>query len=186
MSTWSEMIDVRTRVWAVVAIIVGIALAIGLELVDEPDATAADLLLELVETTPAVLTSVGVAVLALVSKRQRDEHLQIVHDLEIARLQGQRWRAESRNLLNGLGKAIEEQFSRWKLTEAERNIALLLLKGLSIKEAAVVRGSTERTVREQARSVYAKAGVTGRAGLSAFFLEDLLVPTPVDVNDKAS
>ncbi|NJM26649.1 MAG: sensor histidine kinase [Bacteroidia bacterium] len=40
------------------------------------------------------------------------------------------WRAESRNLLNGLGKAIDEQFSRWKLTEAER--AALLA---SIKEA---------------------------------------------------
>jgi len=35
---------------------------------------------------------------------------------------------------------------------------------------------SERTVREQARSVYAKSGLTGRASLSAFFLEDLLAP----------
>ncbi|MGH8566704.1 MAG: hypothetical protein ACREXU_01485 [Gammaproteobacteria bacterium] len=32
------------------------------------------------------------------------------------------------------------------------------------------------TVREQARSIYSKAGLTGRTALSAFFLEDLLAP----------
>jgi DNA-binding NarL/FixJ family response regulator len=51
-----------------------------------------------------------------------------------------------------------------------------LLKGLSLKEIAAVRATTERTVRAQARSLYAKAGLTGRASLSAFFLEDLLAP----------
>jgi DNA-binding NarL/FixJ family response regulator len=77
---------------------------------------------------------------------------------------------------NGLGEAIEAQFSRWNLTEAEREVALLLLKGLSLKEIAAVRASTERTVRAQAHSLYSKAELTGRAALSAFFLEDLLAP----------
>jgi DNA-binding CsgD family transcriptional regulator len=72
---------------------------------------------------------------------------------------------------------MDAQFSRWHLTEAEREVALLLLKGLSLKEIATVRATTERTVRAQARSLYSKAGLTGRAALSAFFLEDLLVPT---------
>jgi DNA-binding NarL/FixJ family response regulator len=63
------------------------------------------------------------------------------------------------------------------LTEAEREVALLLLKGLSNKEIAAVRAASERTVsREQAQSIYSKAGLTGRATLSAFFLEDLLAP----------
>ena len=39
-----------------------------------------------------------------------------------------------------------------------------------------MRATSERTVREQARSVYRKAGVSGRSGLSAYFLEDLLLP----------
>jgi DNA-binding NarL/FixJ family response regulator len=55
-------------------------------------------------------------------------------------------------------------------------VALLLLKGLSLKEVAAVRATAERTIRAQARSVYSKAGLTGRAALSAFFLEDLLAP----------
>jgi DNA-binding CsgD family transcriptional regulator len=123
-----------------------------------------------------VLTSVGVALLFLMAGRQREEQLNLIRDLEMARTQGQRWRTEARTLLNGLGEAIEAQFSRWNLTDAEREVALLLVKGLSLKEIATVRATSERTVRAQARSLYAKAGVTGRAALSAFFLEDLLAP----------
>jgi DNA-binding CsgD family transcriptional regulator len=100
----------------------------------------------------------------------------LLRDLEIARLQGQRWRTESRALLAGLGEAIDAQFSQWNLTDAEREVALLLLKGLSLKEVAAIRATAERTIRAQARAVYAKAGLTGRAALSAFFLEDLLAP----------
>lgn len=170
------MIDARTRFWAALAIVGGVAMLLGLELLEEPDISLGELLLELVDVIPIVATSVGVAVLFRVTQRQRDEHLKIIRDLELARVQGQRWRNESRSLLNGLGEAIETQFSRWNLTEAEREVALLLLKGLSHQEVAAVRAVSERTVREQARSIYAKAGLTGRAALSAFFLEDLLAP----------
>lgn len=104
----------------------------------------------------------------------------MLRDLEVARLQGQRWRTESRALLAGLSQAIDEQYSRWNLTEAEREVALLLLKGLSLKEVAAVRAITERTIRAQARAIYTKAGLTGRAALSAFFLEDLLAPIGSD------
>lgn len=172
----NDWIDPRTRMWAVAAVIAGVALFLGIELIEEPDSTALDLLLELIEIVPIVLTSVGVVLLSRVSSRQHDEHLKVIRDLELARAQGQRWRAESRSHLNGLGQAIETQFSRWNLTEAEREVALLLIKGLSHKEIATVRAVSERTVREQARSIYSKAGLTGRTALSAFFLEDLLAP----------
>lgn len=162
------------------AIVAGIALMIGVELVDEPNATPLDLFLELLKVTPVVMTSVGVAVLFRVTRRQRDEHLQVLRDLEVARLEGRRWRSESRGLLEGLGKAIDAQFTRWSLTDAEREVALLLLKGLSTKEIAAVRAGSERTVREHARAIYAKAGLSGRAALSAFFLEDLLAPIDAD------
>lgn len=172
----NDWIDARTRNWAVAALIVGIALFLAIEIFDEPDATPLEIFLELLKNTPVVLTSVGLVLLFRVTRQQRDEHLEVIRALEIARLQGQRWRNESRTLLNGLGKAIEEQFLRWSLTDAEREVALLLLKGLSTKEIAAVRGAGERTVREQARSIYSKAGLTGRAALSAFFLEDVLAP----------
>ena len=86
------------------------------------------------------------------------------------------WRTESRKYLDGLSLAIDQQLSKWKLTPSEKEVAFLLLKGLSLKEIADVRETTEKTARVQSMAVYAKAGLAGRSELSAFFLEDLLVP----------
>ncbi len=84
------------------------------------------------------------------------------------------WRARAEELLAGVGRGIEAQFAAWGLTDAEAEVGVLLLKGLSLKEIAAVRDTSERTARDQARAVYRKAGVSGRAELSAWFLEDLL------------
>lgn len=86
------------------------------------------------------------------------------------------WRAESKKYVKGLSLAIDQQLSKWNLSKAEKEVAFLLLKGLSLKEIAEVRGTSEKTVRAQSTAVYAKAGLAGRSELSAFFLEDLLVP----------
>lgn len=171
----NDLLDRPTRIWAALAVIAGVGLFWGLELHEEP-MTPLEMILELIKIVPGVLVGVGVVLLFRISYRQREEQLALLRDLELARLQGQRWRNESRALLAGLGDAIDAQFSRWNLTEAEREVALLLLKGLSLKEVAAIRATAERTIRAQARSVYSKAGLTGRAALSAFFLEDLLAP----------
>lgn len=97
-------------------------------------------------------------------------------DLAEARIEAQRWRKENHKLIQGLGAAIARQFISWQLTKAEAEIGLFLLKGLSHKEIAKTRQTSERTIREQARAVYRKAGLSGRSSLSAFFLEDLLLP----------
>jgi DNA-binding CsgD family transcriptional regulator len=88
-----------------------------------------------------------------------------------------RWKREAGELLAGLGVAIDAQFERWALTPAEREVGLLLLKGLSHKEVGAVRRVGEATVRQQAQGVYRKAGLSNRNDLAAFFLEDLLLPT---------
>ncbi|MGF1612927.1 MAG: helix-turn-helix transcriptional regulator [Gammaproteobacteria bacterium] len=97
-------------------------------------------------------------------------------DLAEARIEAERWRKENHELIQGLGFAIARQFTSWQLTKAEAEVALLILKGLSHKEIAEIRQTSERTIREQARAVYRKAGLSGRSSLSAFFLEDLLLP----------
>lgn len=85
-----------------------------------------------------------------------------------------RWRLQSKTYLAGLSAMIDAQLSRWGLTPAEREVAFLLLKGLSLREIATLRDTTEKTAKVQAIAIYAKAGLTGRSELSAFFLEDLL------------
>lgn len=76
----------------------------------------------------------------------------------------------------GLRRALDRQFARWSLSPAEREVLLLLLKGLSHKEIAEVRSTSETTVRQQALALYRKSGLASRTELSAFFLEDLLLP----------
>lgn len=97
-------------------------------------------------------------------------------DLVEALVEAEQWKKESSELIQGLGIAIDNQFERWNLTEAEAEVGLFLLKGLSLKEIATIRQRSERTVREQARALYRKSGLSGRSSLSAFFLEDLLLP----------
>lgn len=96
-------------------------------------------------------------------------------DLQYSQQQAQKWQDESRSLVQGLAKKIQVQFAEWQLTQAESEIGFLLLKGFSHQEIANLRQASERTVREQARSLYKKAGLSSRTGLSAFFLEDLLL-----------
>lgn len=103
---------------------------------------------------------------------------ELAQRLEQSRSEAERWRAEARELIAGLGSAIDRQLDRWSLSAAEKEVALLLLKGLSHKEIGEVRAVGEATVRQQARAVYKKAGLGGRADLAAFFLEDLLAARP--------
>jgi hypothetical protein len=63
---------------------------------------------------------------------------------------------------------------------------LLLLKGFSHKEIARLRHTSTTTIRQQAASIYQKANLSGRAALSAFFLEDLLLPHQRRVREKGS
>lgn len=78
------------------------------------------------------------------------------------------------HLSNEFLKFIDDQFNVWNFSRGEKEIALLLIKGLSMKEIADIRGSSEITVRQQASQIYKKCSLAGRLELSAFFLDDLL------------
>ena len=93
-----------------------------------------------------------------------------------AEAEAQHWKKEAKDLLAGLGQAIDRQLILWDLTTAEKEISLLMLKGLSFKEIAQIREVSERTVRQQATIIYKKSGLASRSEFSAFFLEDLLLP----------
>ena len=123
----------------------------------------------------------GIAVAA--AGRRMRELLRQTHGLrerlELSSAEAEHWAQRARSLIEGLAGAIDEQLERWHLSAAEKEIALLLLKGLEHREIAGLRGVSETTVRQQARSLYRKAGLAGRHELAAFFLEDLLGPRSV-------
>ncbi len=71
-------------------------------------------------------------------------------------------------------EVIQWQFNEWALSPSEKEVALLMLKGLSIKEISQARSTQEKTVRKQASAIYDKSNLGGRHELSAWFFEDLL------------
>jgi DNA-binding CsgD family transcriptional regulator len=97
-------------------------------------------------------------------------------DFSAFRQQAEAWRSGSRKYLDGLSRSIDLQLDQWQLSAAEKEVAFFLLKGLSLKEIAAARHTSEKTARVQSSAVYLKSGLAGRSELSAFFLEDLLPP----------
>lgn len=77
-----------------------------------------------------------------------------------------------------LTTVIDQQFKAWHLTNSEREIGFMLVKGYSLREIAQSRSTSESTVRLQALAIYSKAGLGGRHELAAHFLEELLQPIP--------
>lgn len=128
------------------------------------------------ESVVLVLAAVGLWLLRSRVLRERADARALRARLAEASAAAEAWRRENEALTAGLGRAIDSQFEAWKLTEAEREVALLLLKGFSLREIATLREKSERTVRQQSLAIYRKSGLAGRAELSAFFLEDLLSP----------
>ena len=71
-------------------------------------------------------------------------------------------------------KVMTGYFEEWNLTAAEKDVALLAIKGLSISEIAQMRGSQDGTIKAQTAAIYRKAGVSGRLQLLSLFIEDLM------------
>jgi len=108
--------------------------------------------------------------------RLRRKTTELQQDLTRVSQLNEQYRLEARQFAEGLQGSIDRQMDRWKLSEAEKQVAYLLIKGFSTKKVAELRNTSEKTVRQQCTQIYRKANLEGRADLAAFFLEDLLSP----------
>ena len=106
---------------------------------------------------------------------------------ELADLQGQLTQArgqlakidsQSVKLASQYRAVMQKQFDAWRLSISEQDVVLGMLNGRSFREIAELRGTREKTVRQQASTVYRKAGVASRNELTAWFFEDMLEPPP--------
>jgi DNA-binding CsgD family transcriptional regulator len=138
-----------------------------------------------VEGSMAVSALFGVFYILRGSFKLKHQLEREMRDFSEFKKEAEAWRADSKKYIEGLAQAIDSQLRKWKLSVAEKEVAFLLLKGLSLKEVAEVRKTTEKTARVQSMAIYSKAGLSGRSELSAFFLEDLLAPTTSSLNLKA-
>jgi DNA-binding CsgD family transcriptional regulator len=148
---------------------------VGLELAaDGEHPSVAEFLLDSVEKTLVVVGAGGVVMLVQGIRRQQREHLSLLRELTVARDEGAGWRRRAQAHVAGLASEMDKEFARWGLTDAEREVGLMLLKGLSHKEIASLRGTAATTVRQQARAIYQKSNLPGKMAFVAYFLEDLL------------
>jgi DNA-binding CsgD family transcriptional regulator len=123
-----------------------------------------------------IASAVGLALLTQRVQSQHEERVALIRDLKIARAEGEGWRSKVHERMNGIKTEMERQFEQWGMTGAERDVGLLILKGLNHKEIAALRGTSEATVRQQAQAIYRKADLPGKTAFSAYFLEDLFAP----------
>lgn len=127
-----------------------------------------------IEAVMAIIAAGGIFLLLRNSLLLKNRLAKTSDELAAEKKDAAAWRERARLHIEGLATAIDAQLNDWQLTPAEKEIALLLLKGLSLKEIAGIRHTNGKTVRSQATIIYQKSNLTGRADLSAFFLEDLL------------
>jgi DNA-binding CsgD family transcriptional regulator len=129
----------------------------------------------IVKEAGIVSISIGaIAWLVLGLRQQRHEIKSLQQELETLNKPQTQPRKYVLDARKKLGNVVTQQFSEWMLTGSETQVGWLLLKGLSLKEIAIVRSTQEKTVRQQASSIYKKAGVSGRHAFSAWFIEDIL------------
>lgn len=69
---------------------------------------------------------------------------------------------------------LDERFTEWDLTPAERDVALFAIKGFSTQDIADLRSVSDGTIKAQTNAIYRKAGVTGRPQLLSLFIDELV------------
>ncbi len=110
-------------------------------------------------------------------KRQSiSREVRLQNNLKRVELENQHNKDKLAEKINGISQHIEQEFIKWQLTATEKEIALMLLKGLTFKDIAKARCKSERTVRQQAGAIYAKSSLANRSDLAAYFLEDFMAP----------
>lgn len=172
MSGWAGRRTFRSLALAAAAVL---ALSVAGEVLqDDEPVRPLDLLFEVMQLALPVAGMLISALLVLRVRAQGEESRLLRADMEAIRAESRRWREGTAEHLEALRSAIQRQFEAWRLTAAEQEVGRLLLKGFSHKEIARFRDTSEATIRQQAASLYQKAGLSGRAALAAFFLDELL------------
>ena len=107
-----------------------------------------------------------VALTALEIKKVLDRQQKIENQLRVAS--------------GAFADVLEEYFDQWALTQSEREVALLAIKGFSTADIARIRETKQGTIKAQSNAIYRKADVTGRPQLLSLFIEDLMAEKLVE------
>ncbi len=128
----------------------------------------------LLEAGIASFSFVGVMVLLYRLVKERTAHSELKKELQKNSSDLAEWKHRIDSISKGIAEAIDQQLNQWSLSPSEKDVAMLLIKGLGIREIAELRKVKDKTIRTQASSIYKKSNLANRSELAAFFLDDLL------------
>jgi len=114
----------------------------------------------LYEAAVAVALLIGIAFVAREMHRTVERNKRLENALDAAS--------------GALSQVIVTYFERWRLTDAESEVALFAIKGFDIGEISSIRGTAEGTTRAQLTRVYDKANVANRAQFVSLFIDELI------------
>jgi DNA-binding CsgD family transcriptional regulator len=160
----------------IVAILLALVGVLTIEDMIEDTSEGANISHLLVECAIALSSFIVLIIIRMSYIKERKRNQMLENERMILEEIADKYQQKSKVFVEGLSVHIDKEFKKWKLSEAERDVALFLLKGISPKKISEIRNSAEKTVRHQINSIYKKAGLGGREELTAYFLEDLLPP----------
>jgi DNA-binding NarL/FixJ family response regulator len=127
-----------------------------------------------VDGVVVLVSSLGVGLLVWENQVKHQQIEALRHQLQHSHTHISDLHQKLQRASRGYWEVIQEQLNAWALSPTEKEVALLLLKGLSFEEIASLRSTKEKTVRQQAIAIYRKSGLNGRHEFAAWFFEDFM------------
>ena len=105
---------------------------------------------------------------------ERENRLKTTQSLKQKETEVNYWSNKSRDYVKQFQEDILGRFDEWQLSKSEKEIGFYLLQGKTSKEIATIRSTSERTVRNQCKTIYDKTGVSGKSELVALIFHEML------------
>ncbi len=106
--------------------------------------------------------------------KEKDISEGLNEELSKLKSDSEQWKKKVKLISNEFSHALDQQLEEWGLSTTEKEIAVLLMKGMSAKEIAELRSVSEKTVRTHLTSVYKKSKLNNRYELAAYFIDGLV------------
>lgn len=92
---------------------------------------------------------------------------------------------ETIHMLRGnFDEVLRNKFEEWRLTTAERDVTLLIIRGLSVAEISSARNTAQGTIKAQSTSIFRKIGVGSKTELMSLIIDEFLDDGSADRKSK--
>jgi DNA-binding NarL/FixJ family response regulator len=98
--------------------------------------------------------------------------------LRLSRAEAARSKETIQMLRGNFDAVLREKFDEWGLTAAERDVTLLIIRGLSGAEIAAARNTAQGTIKAQSTSIFRKIGVGSKTELMSAIIDEFLDARP--------